>query len=86
MFVRNRNIGFKMSSYPALQKAIKILGGQVQLAKAISTSQQNISNWLRAGRVSAGKVILIEQVTGVPRSELRPDIYPPDTYPPDKVA
>ncbi|MBH0088623.1 YdaS family helix-turn-helix protein [Pseudoalteromonas sp. NSLLW218] len=65
-----------MSTYTSLQKAISTLGGQVKLADAINTSQQNVSNWLRTGKVSPDKVILIEKVTGVSRYELRPDIYP----------
>ena len=67
-----------MTTQPALQKAIATLGGQVKLADAIQTSQQNVSNWLRTGKVAPDKVILIEKVTGVPRHELRPDIYPPE--------
>ena len=67
-----------MSIHPALQKAISTMGGQVKLAEAIDTSQQNISNWLRTGKVAPNKVIKIEKVTGVSRHELRPDIYPPD--------
>ena len=66
------------SHYPALGKAIATLGGQVKLADAIQTSQQNVSNWLRTGKVAPDKVILIEKVTGVSRHELRPDIYPPE--------
>ncbi|WP_273047545.1 YdaS family helix-turn-helix protein [Pseudoalteromonas sp.] len=67
-----------MTSHPALKKAIATLGGQVKLADAIQTSQQNVSNWLRTGKVAPDKVILIEKVSGVSRHELRPDIYPPD--------
>lgn len=67
-----------MTTQPALQKAIATLGGQVKLADAIQTSQQNVSNWLRTGKVAPDKVILIEKVTGVSRYELRPDIYPPE--------
>ncbi|KTF10373.1 transcriptional regulator [Pseudoalteromonas sp. H103] len=67
-----------MTTQPALQKAIATLGGQVKLADAIQTSQQNVSNWLRTGKVAPDKVIIIEKVTGVSRHELRPDIYPPE--------
>ncbi|MBB1329480.1 helix-turn-helix domain-containing protein [Pseudoalteromonas sp. SR43-7] len=67
-----------MTTQLALQKAIATLGGQVKLADAIQTSQQNVSNWLRTGKVAPDKVILIEKVTGVSRHELRPDIYPPE--------
>jgi len=66
------------SNYPALAQAIATFGGQVKLADAIQTSQQNVSNWLRTGKVAPDKVILIEKVSGVSRHELRPDIYPPD--------
>jgi DNA-binding transcriptional regulator YdaS (Cro superfamily) len=31
-------------------------------------------------RVPAERVLAIEAATGVPRHELRPDIYPPDEY------
>ena len=62
----------------ALEKAIKIAGAQTKLSKAIGSSQQNISYWLRTGKVAPDKVILIERVTGVSRHELRPDIYPPE--------
>ncbi len=74
----NYKTGIKMTSHPALKKAIATLGGQVKLADAIQTSQQNVSNWLRTGKVAPDKVILIEKVSGVSRHELRPDIYPPD--------
>lgn len=74
----NYKAGIKMTSHPALKKAIATLGGQVKLADAIQTSQQNVSNWLRTGKVAPDKVILIEKVSGVSRHELRPDIYPPD--------
>tara|TARA_B100000586_G_C19912435_1_gene343752 strand:- start:454 stop:678 length:225 start_codon:yes stop_codon:yes gene_type:complete len=62
----------------ALEKAIKIAGAQTKLSQAIGSSQQNISYWLRTGKVAPDKVILIERVTGVSRHELRPDIYPPE--------
>lgn len=74
----NYKVGIKMTTQLALQKAIATLGGQVKLADAIQTSQQNVSNWLRTGKVAPDKVILIEKVTGVSRHELRPDIYPPE--------
>jgi len=67
-----------MNSSPSLRKAIAKSGGQVKLASAINTSQQNISNWLKSGKVAADKVIPIERETGVSRHELRPDIFPPE--------
>lgn len=53
-------------------------GNQSKFAIAIGTSQQNISNWLRAGRELPPEYVLrAEQATGIPRHVWRPDIYPP---------
>jgi len=70
------------SNITALKKAIEIAGAQTHLAKAIGCNQQNISLWLKTGKISPSKVIAIEKVTGVSRHTLRPDIYPPE----DKAA
>jgi len=70
------------SNILALKNAIAIAGAQTTLAKAINCNQQNISLWLKTGKISPHKVIAIEQATGVSRTELRPDIYPPE----DKAA
>lgn len=43
-------------------------------------SQGTIQGWLKQGRPPAERVLDIERLTGVPRHELRPDIYPPDEY------
>lgn len=67
-------------STEALQKAIDKIGSQSKLSKVIGESQQNISHWLNKGRVPAEQVLPIERLTGVPRYELRPDIYPPEEY------
>lgn len=55
-------------------------GSQSAFAKAIGTSQQNISNWLRKGKdLPAEFVLKAEEVTGIPRHVWRPDIYPAPT-------
>jgi len=64
----------------ALKKAISIAGDQTKLSKAINSSQQNISYWLKTGKVAADKVIPIEKATGVSRYELRPDIFPKEGH------
>jgi len=62
----------------ALRRAAGKYKTQIAFAEAIGTSQQNVSNWLKKGkRVAAEWVLPIERATGVPRHELRPDIYPP---------
>jgi TorA maturation chaperone TorD len=55
-----------------LQAAIRAVGGVTELARRIGISQPSVSNWTR---VPAERVLTVEQVTGVPRSVLRPDLY-----------
>ena len=64
-------------SKTALEAAIQRAGGQSALARALGVKQPVVANWL-ARQVPAGRVLSIETATGVPRTELRPDIYPPD--------
>ncbi len=51
-------------------------GGLQPLAATLGVRYQAIQAWLRRGRVPAERVIAIERATGVPRTTLRPDIYP----------
>ncbi|MEQ1560376.1 MAG: YdaS family helix-turn-helix protein [Methyloglobulus sp.] len=60
----------------ALQKAIKSVGTQTLLAKRLGISQQRLQWWTK-NTLPAEWVIQVEKETGVPRHELRPDIYPP---------
>ena len=48
---------------------------QAQLAEELGVKSPAICKWERR-RVPAERVIDVEQVTGVPRHELRPDLYP----------
>lgn len=63
-------------------RAKKAAGGSSGLARRLGNiSSQAVSQWRR---VPAEWVIAVERETGVPRSELRPDLYPAsetDTYP-----
>jgi DNA-binding transcriptional regulator YdaS (Cro superfamily) len=68
---------------PALRRAIDICGGRAALARAISAhagtvkplSRQAIYYW--GETVPAKWCRAVEAVSGVPRYELRPDIYGP---------
>ncbi|HEY5379233.1 MAG TPA: YdaS family helix-turn-helix protein [Pseudolabrys sp.] len=62
----------------AFQRAIREAGGQVALGKKIGAGQSKIAFWLNDAKkgVAADYVLKIEEVTGVSRHELRPDIYP----------
>lgn len=57
-----------------LDRAKKEAGGPSGLARALNDlSPQAISQWKR---VPAERVLDVERITGVPRHELRPDLYP----------
>lgn len=52
------------------------------MAHALSVSQPTVWRWLNQSRqLPAEKVLLVEELTGVSRHHLRPDIYPPDLGP-----
>jgi DNA-binding transcriptional regulator YdaS (Cro superfamily) len=57
-----------------LRQALKIAGGYRALARAAGVSHQAVLKWERVPPV---RVLLVEELTGIPRSTLRPDIYPP---------
>lgn len=68
-----------------LTEAIKKAGGQAALARVLAQRtgrpirQGHIWAWInRSGRVPPELVLAIESVTGVSRSDLRPDLYPRD--------
>lgn len=57
----------------ALDRAIKAVGGLAGLAKPLGISEQAVSQW---DEVPPLRVLAVEQISGVPRHELRPDLYP----------
>jgi DNA-binding transcriptional regulator YdaS (Cro superfamily) len=60
----------------ALVKAEKIMGGRGPLARALGVTREGVRQWHLA-RVPAEQCPRIERLTGVPRAELRPDLYGP---------
>lgn len=57
----------------ALARAIDNVGGLAGLAGPLGISEQAISQW---EVVPPLRVLAVERITGVPRHELRPDLYP----------
>lgn len=67
-----------MDDRKIVKRAIKAAGGPAELARRISElvgkpiSMQAVSQWYR---IPVERVKPVESITGIPRHELRPDIY-----------
>jgi TorA maturation chaperone TorD len=55
-----------------LERALGVAGGVTSLARLLGVSQPAISGWKR---VPSDRVLAVEAATGIPRTELRPDLY-----------
>lgn len=58
----------------ALDKAAASVGGYPQLAVRMGIKRQALYQWKK---IPPERVLEIEDITGVPRHELRPDLWPP---------
>ena len=79
-FDKHRKIGiFPAMSTDAspLAKAVTVAGSQQALANALGVKQSTLWYWLAKSKrgIPAEYVIKVEQATGVPRHELRPDLF-----------
>lgn len=65
-----------MSTTPraALERAADTVGGFAALAKRLKLTRQRVHQWLKIG-VPPQFCNAIETMSGVPREELRPDIF-----------
>jgi len=57
----------------ALRRAIEAAGGLSKLAEPLGITAQAVSQW---DEVPPRRVLAVERVSGIPREELRPDLYP----------
>lgn len=70
----------------AIHRASAIAGGQSALARSLKVTPQAVQKMCATGRVPAERVLDIERLTGVPRNELRPDLYPEEETEPEASA
>ena len=57
-----------------LQTVIDAAGSRAELARKLAISYEAVRKWTR---VPPERCIAVETITGIPREQLRPDIYPP---------
>ena len=57
---------------PGLLRAIEIAGSGEVLARRLGITRQALQQW---DKIPAKYLIPIERLTGVPREELRPELY-----------
>lgn len=60
----------------SIERAVKASGGQRALARALGIYPQAVNKWVKANRVPAERVLVLEALTGVSKEDLRPDLYP----------
>ncbi len=59
-----------------LAEAVERAGSQAALAREIGCTQQAISERIKGGKPTPSEwVVAIERATGIPRQQLRPDLY-----------
>lgn len=66
-----------MTNHDAIKRAAQIVGGQAALARKIGASRSLIGYWINDSKrgVPAEYVHAVSKATGVPKRELRPDLY-----------
>lgn len=66
------------NSYPnwmqddALRRAVKAAGGPTKFAAALGINRQAIWQWKKC---PINRIVEVEKISGIPREELRPDLY-----------
>lgn len=65
-----------MKNMSPIERAVKAVGSQTLLAKVLGCTPQNVQQMCATGKVPGKHVLRIEAASGVPRSELNPDLYP----------
>jgi DNA-binding transcriptional regulator YdaS (Cro superfamily) len=55
-----------------IEMAVKAAGSKAKLARALGITRSAISQW---NRIPVNRVVEVEQITGIPRNELRPDVF-----------
>lgn len=60
-----------------IQTAVRLVGGQNELARRLGVRQSLVMYWIKTGKTSPVHAVGIEKMTGgqVTRHDLRPDVF-----------
>lgn len=70
----------------AMAEAVARAGGLAKLGEILGVAHSQVCRWRKSGRVPANRVLAIEAATGVPRHQLRPDLFQGPTITPAPAA
>lgn len=62
-----------MAKLSAVERAAAAVGSKSELARRLGVKVQSIQQW---HRIPAERVLQVEEITGIARHKLRPDLYP----------
>lgn len=65
----------------ALAAACEAVGGEARLGAMLGKSRSHVTTWKRRGMIPAEMAIPIERASGIPRTVIRPDLYPTEEMP-----
>lgn len=76
-------MGIEQTLSTPLAAAVRAAGSQSAFGRVIKRSQSTIYQWLLDDKPLPGEYVLtVEGATGIPRTKLRPDLYPStDSFP-----
>lgn len=67
----------RLTPVMALERAVAIIGSQSATARLCGVRQPTVFKWLSKRKpLPAEHVLKVEAATGIPKEDLRPDIYP----------
>ena len=64
-----------------IARIVRDAGSQSAFGRSVGYSQSTVREWLISGRVGYKAVLKVEEVTGVSKHDLRPDLYPREAAP-----
>ena len=50
-------------------------GNQTKIASELRITPQAVQFWLASKKVPAERIVEVERISGIPRAEIRPDIF-----------